>query len=237
MTERNGRKAVENLLYATDRQRIVTLVTRMGEITSGALDSAVRSLLERDDVLARRVIDGDDDIDRMEERVDQECLGSIAMRRPGDADLRFVFAALKIITDLERIGDQAVNIAEKALKLNAQPSFIPKDCIAPMVRCVCGMLHDAVRAFRDSDADLAAELWRRDDEVDDMYAKCTESFLESLVSGSCACREAAKTGADELWIVRHLERAGDHAINIAERVFFVVEGAPFPAKGARSGDE
>lgn len=234
MAERSGRKAVESLLYSTDRVRILDMVTKMGEMASQALGMAVRSLVDRDDDLAWSVIEGDDAIDRMEEFIDQECLGSIAMRRPGDAELRFVFAALKIITDLERIGDQAENIAQKALKLNASHSFVPKGCILPMVACVRSMLHDALCAFRDSDGELARDLWRRDDDIDGAYAESTKDFLESVSSGLCADHAAVKVGAEELWIIRHLERAGDHVINIAERAYFVVEGKPFLAKEERS---
>ncbi len=234
MAERNDRKAVESLLYSADRARILAMVMQMGKMAAEALGASVRSLLDHDDDLAWSVIEGDDAIDRMEEAIDQECLGSIAMRRPGDAELRFVFAALKIITDLERIGDQAENIAQKALKLNATHSFVPKECILPMVECVRSMLHDALCAFRDCDGELAGELWRRDDELDCMYANCTKDFLESVSSGSCADHAAVKVGAEELWIIRHLERTGDHAINVAERVYFVVEGKPFPAKEERS---
>jgi phosphate transport system protein len=90
------------------------------------------------------------------------------------------------------------------------------------------MLHDALCAFRDSDGELARDLWRRDDDIDGAYAESTKDFLESLSSGSCADHAAVKIGAEELWIIRHLERAGDHVINIAERAYFVVEGKPFP---------
>ena len=105
---------IQSILYESDRERIVSLVVEMGKSASSLLENAVFAFLNHDAALARKVVEDDDLIDAMESQVDQECLGSIAMRSPAKEELYFILAVLKIITDLERIGDQAVNIAEKA---------------------------------------------------------------------------------------------------------------------------
>ena len=233
MTHGKNNKSIQAFLYASDRERIVTTVIRMGEMAAEALRNAVNSLFSHDPVLAQKVILNDDFIDRLEETVDQECLGSIAMRSPGKEELCFVFGVLKIITDLERIGDQAVNIAEKVLKLKSATPFPKKDRILSMLDTVLSMFRHALEAFRTGDSEAASVLWKRDDEVDDIYAQCYEEFLASAIAGAAGNHEEVERGAVELWAARHLERAGDHVINIAERVYFMVEGKYFPSREER----
>ena len=227
---------IQSFLYATDRERIVSMVVHMGEQAAQLLESSVSALLDQNAALARRVIEDDDAIDQMEGDVDQECLGSIAMRSPGKEELYFVFAVLKIITDLERIGDQAVNIAEKALKLKPGVDFPRRESLLEMLRVVMSMFRQALEAFRNEDKHMAATLWKRDDEVDSMYAQCYSDFLKDAVAHSVHDDpQAMEIGAVEIWAARHLERAGDHVINIVERVYFMVEGKYFPSKAAREG--
>jgi phosphate transport system protein len=224
---------IQSFLYASDRQRIVSMLVLMGEKAASLLENSVFALLNRDAAMARSVVLEDDTIDRMEEEIDQECLGSIAMRSPEKDELYFVFAVLKIITDLERIGDQAVNIAEKALRMRCETPFPRRESILEMLRIVLSMFRQALVAFQNEDKHMAAALWKRDDEVDAMYAECYSEFLKDAVahSGDDPC--AMEIGALELWTARHLERAGDHVINIVERVYFMVEGKYFPSKAAR----
>ncbi|MBL3540190.1 phosphate signaling complex protein PhoU [Aminivibrio sp.] len=233
MTNRKNNKSIQAFLYASDRERIVTTVIRMGEMAAEALRDAVDALFNHDAVLARKVILNDDFIDRLEETVDQECLGSIAMRSPGKEELCFVFGVLKIITDLERIGDQAVNIAEKALKLKNTAAFPKKDRILSMLDTVLSMFRHALEAFRTGDREAASALWKQDDEADEIYAQCYEEFLASIIAGAAENHEEVELWTAELWAARHLERAGDHVINIAERVYFIVEGKYFPSREER----
>ena len=227
---------IRSFLYATDRERIVSKVVLMGERAAQLLENSVSALLDQDSALARRIIAEDDAIDQMEGEIDQECLGSIAMRSPGKDELYFVFAVLKIITDLERIGDQAVNIAEKALKVTPAVVFPRRDALLKMLRVVLSMFRQALQAFRNEDKHMAATLWKRDDEVDSMYAQCYADFLHDAVAHSGNDDpQTMEIGALELWTARHLERAGDHVINIVERVYFMVEGKYFPSKAARKG--
>ena len=116
---------IGSLLYQEDREKILSMVRRMGNMVSEAIAGAVQSLEGRDNALADRIIEADDIVDDLEVEIDQECLSSIALRQPLRKDLRFVFAVLKIITDLERVGDQAVNIAKRAKALNRYPLLKP----------------------------------------------------------------------------------------------------------------
>ncbi len=233
MTHEKNKKSIQAFLYASDRERIVATVIRMGEMAAEALQDAVHSLLHHDEDQAKKVILNDDVIDRLEETVDQECLGSIAMRSPGKEELCFVFGVLKIITDLERIGDQAVNIAEKALKIKRAAPFPKKDRILSMLETVLAMFRHALEAFRTGDREAASALWKQDDEVDEIYAQCYDEFLASAIAGAAGNHEEVELGAVELWAARHLERAGDHVINIAERVYFMVECKYFPSREER----
>ena len=233
MTHGKNNKSIQAFLYASDRERIVTTVIRMGEMAADALHNSVNALFNHDAVLAQKVILNDDFIDRLEEAVDQECLGSIAMRSPGKEELCFVFGVLKIITDLERIGDQAVNIAEKSLKIKCATTFLKKDRILSMLDTVLSMFRHALEAFRTGDREAASALWKQDDEVDEIYAQCYDEFLDSAIAGAAGNHEEVERGAVELWAARHLERAGDHVINIAERVYFMVEGKYFPSREER----
>jgi len=226
---------IQSILYESDRERIVSLVVEMGKSASSLLENAVFAFLNHDAALARKVVEDDDLIDAMESQVDQECLGSIAMRSPAKEELYFILAVLKIITDLERIGDQAVNIAEKALRVGEKVPYPRRESLLEMLGLVKEMFKQAVGAFKNEDKNMAAALWERDDEVDALYAQCYTDFLRDAVVHPGGGVQAVETGAAELWVARHLERAGDHVINIAERVFFMVERRSFPTKDARGG--
>ena len=227
---------IQSYLYRSDRERIVSLVVKMGQAAARLLENSVYAFLNHDEAMARRVIDEDDIIDRMESEVDQECLGSIAMRSPAREELVFILAVLKIITDLERIGDQAVNIAEKAPRIAAGADYPGREVLLEMLGVVLDMFEKALEAFENEDGNMASALWERDDEVDSLYARCYTEFLEdTVVNVGSEGVNAVEIGASELWVARHLERAGDHVINIAERVYFMVEGEYFPCKDVRKG--
>ena len=215
---------VESILYSGDRAKILAMVKEMGKMANEAFRSAVKSLEERYDELADRVIVEDDAIDDMEAAIDNECLCSIAMRQPVREDLRFVFAVLKIITDLERIGDQGVNIAKKAKLLNQFPLLKPLIDIPKMRDIATEMVADSLRAFEKNDTQLSMEICMRDDELDELYESIFDELIEILGRNTDGNHGTAQRAAGLLWIARHLARIGDHATNVAERVFFMVEG-------------
>ena len=194
------------------------------------MKNALDSLLMKDTYLAQSVVQGDDDVDAMEKEIDHECLRSIAMRQPVREELRFVFAVLKTITDIERIGDEAVNIAEWTIELEKYHRPDMNSVISEMRYIVETMLQDALKAFRTSDAELALDICRRDDHLDRMYADAFDEFIELMASSHSHEAKAAKStatvrvGAGQMWVTRHLERVGDHITNIAERVYFMATG-------------
>jgi phosphate transport system protein len=220
--KKNGK--VESLLYSADRVKILAMVREMGHMASEAFLLAVQSLEERNDALADRVIDDDDNIDDLEATIDHECLCSIAMRQPVREDLRFVFAVLKIITDLERIGDQGVNIAKKAKILNQYPLVKPLVDIPKMKVIATEMVADALRAFEENNTVLAEDICMRDDELDALYDRIFDELIGILSKKPEGDRATAQSAAGLLWVARHLARIGDHATNVAERVYFMVKG-------------
>jgi phosphate transport system protein len=217
------KKAVESWLYSSDKERISGLVLKMGEMTAEALNKAVDALFSGDEELAREVIRGDDKIDAIEKEIDHECLRSIAMRQPVRDELRFIFAVLKNITDIERIADQAVNIAGWALDLHKYPRSETSPVISEMRDIAEAMLRDALTAFRTSDAELAKDTCCQDDRLDRIYMDVFNDFIELMAEGE---KDAAmvRVGVGQMWMARHLERVGDHVTNVAERVYFMITG-------------
>ncbi len=215
---------VESLLYSADRAKILEMVRKMGVMASDAFSKAIKALENRDDVMADAVIRDDDDIDDLEAAIDDECLSSIAMRQPVREDLRFVFAVLKIITDLERIGDQGVNIAKKAKMLNQYPLLKPLVDIPRMRAIAAEMVADSLRSFEENDAALAEDICRRDEELDVLYDNIFDELLVIIANKPAGDRATAQCAAGLIWVARHLARIGDHATNVAERVYFMVKG-------------
>jgi phosphate transport system protein len=192
---------------------------------AGAVEDAVRdglrALRGRDAALAHRVIDGDGAIDREENRVEEECLKVLALHQPLATDLRRVVAALKINTDLERMADLAVNIAERAVALAGMPPVEVPAPFGPMAERVAAMLRRSLDAFVNLDAALARRVIGLDDEVDRYHREAVGELIEAM--------RAAPAGVPA-WLsllsaAGHLERIADHATNVAEDVVYLVEGA------------
>lgn len=197
------------------KQRLVT----MGGLVDTMLEQAMRSLVERDSDLARRTIAADEELDRGELESDELCLQILARWQPMASDLRFLTISLKMVTDLERMGDLAVNICERAIELNAQPALQYE--LLPRMAAVCrSMLQDAVRALVERDADLALAVIRRDDEVDEAY----HAVFRALLSLMRTDADLIHRGIHIQSIAKWVERVADHATNLAEQVIFLVRG-------------
>lgn len=211
--------------FGQDRQGLVEMVVRMGALVRGNLEAAVRGLVEDQEERARAAARGDDEVDAMEVRVEQECLRLLALRQPVREDLRFVFAVLRIVKDLERMGDEAENIAEETLRLYPEPLRLRLGEELRRMGDLCfEMVDDALDALVRRDAPLAERVVRRDDEVDTLWFRVREDTVRHL--GACAAggeREARRV-LTELSAARHLERVGDHATNVAELAYFVLTG-------------
>jgi phosphate transport system protein len=204
----------------------------MAEEALKSIVTATESFNEADDSKARSVIEGDDIIDELEERIDQECLYSIAMRQPMREDLRFVYAVTKIITDLERIGDQAVNIANCSLYLIKTERNKESFCInekKPVYEEILSMYSQLeimfkklVMAFVDEDENVAYEVMDMNSEFHETGVKAVNGLV--IFASGKNLSEVLDIFTNVLWIVRHLDRVGDHIMNIAERVCFIVTG-------------
>jgi phosphate transport system protein len=193
---------------------------KMAALAETALDRSITALTARDSDLAREVIRGDKAINDMEEELDAACVRIIALYQPVAIDLRQVMAVDHLIVELERLGDLAVNVAEEALNLVQLPkSEIHRD-LSRMSRMVQHMLRDSLRAFLSQDAVLAREVCKQDDEVDYLDRALIQELLEYMGRS----QEAVALGQSQITVVRNLERAGDHATNIAEQVVYMVEG-------------
>lgn len=212
-------------LYASDKKRLVSMVQEMADRAVDALKRAINALQHIDLALAEQVI-ADDYIDEMEEQIDQECLYSIAMRQPMREDLRFVYAVMKIITDIERIGDQAVNVALRLKKL----AQIPGVNVCPMLAMITEMAHEdvvmlgeAMDAFVKEDGEVVSVIRTRRKRVH----RIRDAAVEELLRNSAPAHPSDITTGElfvSMWILRHLSRISDHALNLAEKVAFIATG-------------
>lgn len=195
---------------------------KMGGAVEESIDQAVNSLVDRDDDLIRTVIEGGRKIDEWEIFIEEECLKLLATQQPVASDLRLIATIIKINIDLERINDQAVNIAQCAQVLNKMPRLKPLIDIPRMAELAQGMLKDGLDAFVRGDVDLAREVAKRDEQVDLLR---DQIFRELLTYMHLISRPDTVDRAIYLVLVsRHLERIGDNTSNIAENVVYMVEG-------------
>ncbi len=185
---------------------------RMAEIAVENLEHAMTGLLERDDDRCNRAIAGDEDVDQLELRIDREGLDLITRYGPIAGDLRLVISTMKTSNNLERIADQASNIAKRARRLNRQPSLDDTHLVEPISAIATGMLDDAIAAFRDADLKTALALGVRDEALDRAHKKLIKHLTTSAESEPAR----AEDYIDLIFVVRFLERVGDHAVNIGE---------------------
>jgi len=193
----------------------------MGGLAEQAVDRAIHGYLTRDLDICRRVLEDEKVINASEREIDESAVDLLAMQQPMAIDLRFLFSVIKINADLERVGDQAVNIAERALDLSKFPvAELPLD-IARMASIAAGMVHQSLQAFIEENAELAQQVLERDDVVDEINREAFESLSGVMRNHPELTRQAL----DALIVARNLERVADHATNIAEDVIFWVRGA------------
>jgi len=193
---------------------------RMASLAEEAIARSIKALVERDEALCREVIKADHVIDDLEVEVDEVCLRLMALRQPIAKDLRFITSALKINSDLERIGDLSVNIAEATIYMLDKPPLKPLIDIPRMAQLAQAMVKDSLDAFVNLDADLARDVCRRDDAVDDLNNQIFRELLTYMMEDPKAVTRAV----DLILIGRNLERIADHATNISEDVVYMVKG-------------
>lgn len=205
---------------SSELEHLKEMLLKMAALVEAAIKKSVDSLVERESGLAHQVIKEDQQINTFDVAIDEECVRLLALKQPMGKDLRFITTAMKITTDLERIGDNAVNIAERALELNQEALLKPYIDIPRMSRIVQGMVRNTIDAFVNEDGRLAREVIIRDDEVDDLNELVWKELMLIMTRDPSTVSRAVKI----TYVSKYLERIGDHATNIAETVVYMVEG-------------
>jgi len=196
------------------------LIAEMGGLAEVAIRDAIDALTSHDDDLARQVITADARLDALEAEVDRLAVRTIALRAPMADDLRDVIAALKISGVLERIGDYAKNIAKRVNEMEGRAKVEPITLVPAMAEIAQGMVRDVLNAYGARDAQLAVEVIRRDEKLDQFYNTLFRSLVTHMMENPATITSAAQL----LFVARNLERIGDHATNVAEMVYYAATG-------------
>jgi len=195
-------------------------VLKMGSLVEDAIRKSIKALVERDQDLALAVIDGDAVVNTHDVEIEEECIRLLAIWQPTGSNLRFITTAIKIITDLERMGDLAVDISERTIELLEEPQLKPYIDIPRMAEAAQKMLKDSLDAFVDRNADLARKVCEADDFVDDLNKQIFNELLVYMLQDPKNIARAVRL----TYVAKYLERIGDHATNIAEMVVYMVQG-------------
>lgn len=207
-------------IFETQLNELQNSLLQMGKMIENILDLSLNSLIEQDIVLADKVIEFDDEIDKMEVDIEMKCLELIALQQPKAKDLRKISTILKIITDLERIADHGVNIAEITKKIGKEQFIKPLIDIPKMAELVKMMVSRSLYSFVTEDVELAKEVAKMDDLVDRIYEDIYIELLEML----SVDKNIMKQAVNLLFIGRYLERVADHTTNICERIIYMISG-------------
>jgi phosphate transport system protein len=208
--------------YDEELRRLNSTIMQMGGLAEGQLAAAIEAVMKRDSALAARVVEGDAQVDRLEQDVDGLVVRLLALRQPMARDLREILAALRIASDLERICDYAANVAKRSIVLNQSPPVRPVYTLPRMVKLAQALTKDVLDSYVARDADKALIVWARDEELDEMYSSLFRELLTYMMEDPrniTACTHL-------LFMAKNVERIGDHATNIAETVYFLVNGTP-----------
>jgi phosphate transport system protein len=195
-------------------------ILEMGGLVEKQIADAVQALITRDDAAARTIIERDRTVNRMDVEIDELCLRLLALHQPTARDLRLITTALKITTDLERAGDMAENICERAIELNTEPPLKPYIDIPRMAEIALRMLRESLDAFVREDADLALRVCQGDDQIDALNAQVFRELLSFMIEDP----KTITRGIRLAFVAKYFERVADHATNIAEMVIFMVKG-------------
>jgi phosphate transport system protein len=193
------------------------LIGHMAEIS---IADATRALVERRPSLAQRVVDDDDKVDKLELEVDDICFEILAREQPVASDLRFITTAMKIVGDIERIGDNGANIARRALEIMKEPELKPVIDVPVAARAAQRALKESLDAFVNGDSELAKRVIEGDRYIEDVCQQMLRELLTYMIEDPSVITRALRL----IFVARNLERVGDHAANIAEMVIFLVEG-------------
>jgi phosphate transport system protein len=209
-----------SLEFEAELESVRQRIFEMGRHVDQVLESAGKALLAGDIELGERIIAGDDETDSMEMEIDHLCLEILARRQPVAGDLRLLTSALKLVIDLERIGDLGVSIAGRVVELGHEPPLVPYEDLMRMMLTAREMLTEAVEALKSQDVAGATRVIAKDEVVDAYYAQIFNDILSRMRESPENLFRATRVQA----ISKYIERIGDHAANLAERVIFIVTG-------------
>lgn len=229
----NTQSAGEHIVSSYDKELadLDTDIIRMGGLAESQIARAVEAVAQRDPDLAARIIPEDDLVDDLNHEIDIRATRLLALRQPMALDLRQIVAALKISSDLERIGDYATNIAKRAIALSMSPPVGPVKEIPPMSRLAQEMLKNVLDAYVARDSDRAIEAWQADERLDNAYAHVFRLALNVVQDP-----EHVSACTHLLFIAKNVERIGDHVTNIAETIYFLVHGERLRGARPRGGE-
>ncbi|HEX6614288.1 MAG TPA: phosphate signaling complex protein PhoU [Rhodanobacteraceae bacterium] len=210
--------------YDQEMSRLTGEIAAMGELAVKQLEAAMDALGKRDSNAAQRVADNDDALDAQERQISNGVLRLLALRQPMARDLREILAALRIASDIERIGDYAENIARRSMTLNLSAPVPLAGGLNALAVAAAAMVRDVLRAYAARDAKGAHAAWEHDAELDALYTGLFRELLTYMMEDPRSITACTHL----LFIAKNLERIGDHATNIAEEIWFVVEGEPLP---------
>jgi phosphate transport system protein len=208
--------------YDEELHRLHNTIVEMGGLAESQLTASITAVEERDSERAARVVADDARVDQLEREVDNLGLRLLALRQPVARDLREIFAALRIASDLERICDYAANVAKRSIALAQSPAVQPVHGLPRMAALAQMLVKDVIDAYVARDAEKAYAVWIRDRELDEMYASLFRELLTYMMEdprsiGACT---------HLLFMAKNIERIGDHATNIAENLYYLVHGTP-----------
>ena len=206
--------------YDDELKQLSSTILRMGGIAESQLASAIQAVARRDSELAERVVQMDVQIDHLADEVDVLCTKLLALRQPMAIDLRGIVAGIKLASEIERIGDYAKNVAKRALTLNQAPAVPSAQGVPRVGALVQRMIKDVLDAYAQRDAPRAIDVWNRDEEVDQLY----NSLFRELLTYMMEDPRTITSSAHLLFIAKNIERIGDHATNMAEDIYFLIEG-------------
>lgn len=206
--------------YEKELQEIKNRLIFLGAITEKAIQTVMRSLLERNSEMAEKVIKDDDELDRLDTELEEKCIRILALRQPAAVDLRFITTAIKITGHLERIGDMAVNIAQKVIQLNQEPQLKPYIDLPRMADLVSAMIRNSLDSFINKDLSLTAQVRQMEQLTDDLNEQIFRELLTFMMEDSKSIHRALLI----MQVSKNMERIADHAKSIADMVTYMVTG-------------
>jgi phosphate transport system protein len=215
--------------FDNELQSLKDQLLTMGGMVEAHIADAVKALVDRDPNRARVVIDADRAVNQMELSIDEQCIRMIVLRQPAASDLRFICAVLKIVVDLERIGDLAVNMAERAIALCEEPPLRAVVDLPRMASAAQKMLRDALDAFVTRDAAKAEAVLNSDDQIDKLLVQVFDDLRAEMQKDPSSINRGIST----IFFAKHIERLADHTTNVAEMVVFLVKGTDVRHRGKK----